>query len=141
MSGSAVYGLVRGVGSVLLTRIAPQPIGSILWWGVLAGQLTWGAALCWRRTALPFATAAMAIGAATSAILTTLAVTGRVFPDLGRGWWVLVGLGFVAGPLCLLVESRLHRAKWLQWGRYMERKNAWDIFTGLHIPDLGDSGA
>lgn len=58
MWGSAVYGFFLGVGALLFIRAAPQPLGSILWWGFLAGQLSWAAALCWRRTGLPFATAA-----------------------------------------------------------------------------------
>jgi hypothetical protein len=141
MWGSAVYGFFLGVGAVLFIWTAPQPVGSILWWGFFAGQLTWGAALCWRRTGLPFATGAMAIAGATSGMLAALAAAGRVFPDLPRAWWPLVGAGLLLGPLLLLIESRLHRAKWIQWKRYMERKSAWEILMGRHIPELRDSGA
>lgn len=141
MRASALYGLVMGIAIVLLTRVVPQPTGSIIVWGFFAGQLTWGALVCWRRTGLPFATAAMTIGAACSAALAVLAAGGHVFPDLPLGWWVPVGLGLVLGPLCLLVESRVHRAKWKRWGDYMEGKNLWDIVTGRHIPPLRDSGA
>ena len=54
MLGSAVYGFFGGIAFVVLTRVAPQPSGSIVWWGFLAGQLTWGAAICWHRTGLPW---------------------------------------------------------------------------------------
>ena len=140
MWGSALYGLFGGIAFALLAQAAPQPAGSIIWWSFLAGQLTWGAAVCWRRTGLPFATAAMAISAVDSALLAVLAGTGHVFPDLPLRWWIPVGVGFLSSPLCLLVESRVHRAKWTRWGQYMERKNAWDIFTGRHIPYLRDGG-
>lgn len=136
MAGSAVYGFLLGTGFVLLARVAPQPGGSLIWGTFLAGQLTWGAIVCWRRTGLPFATASMAIGAAMSACLAVLAATGRVFPDLPLAWWIPVGVGFATGSLCLFVESRVHRDKWRHWAEYMERKNAWDIFTGRHIPRL-----
>jgi hypothetical protein len=63
------------------------------------------------------------------------------FPDLPTASWVLVGAGFLSGPLLFLIESRVHREKWTQWKRYMERKNAWDILTGRHIPELRNSGA
>ena len=142
MSGSALYGAIMGLASTLLALIAPQPAGSIIWWTFLAGQLTWGAAVCWRRTGLPFATAAMAIAAATSAFLAALAATGQVFPDLPLGWWIPVGFGMLSVPLCLLLESRVHRAKWIRWRACnMERKNAWDILTVRHIPHLRDGGA
>jgi hypothetical protein len=139
MWGAAVYGFFLGVGAVLLMKFAPQPYGSIVWWGFFAGQLTWGATLCWRRTRLPFATASMAIGAATSAMLAGLAMAGHVFPDLPRAWRVPVGAGLLSGPPLFLIESRVHRAKWMQWKQYTERKNAWDIFKGRHIPELRDS--
>lgn len=73
MSAAAVYGFFLGISWVLFFRVAPQPLGSIVWWGFFTGQLIWGAALCWRRTRLPFATAALAIAAATSGLLTILA--------------------------------------------------------------------
>ncbi len=141
MRGSAIYGFCLGVGGVLLAQIAPQPAGSILWWGFFTGQLTWGAALCWLRTGLPFATGAMAIAAATSGLLTALAATGHPYPDLPSGWWIPVGAGLGSAPLLLFVESRIHRTQWTRWGQYMESKSAWDIFAGRHIPDLRDGGA
>jgi hypothetical protein len=141
MLGSAVYGFFLGLGAVLFMQAAPQPIGSIVWWGFFAGQLTWGAMLCWRRTGLPFATGAMAAAAGTSGVLAFLAATGHVFPNLPTVSWVLVGAGFVSAPLFFLIESRVHRAKWMQWKQHMERKNAWDILTGRHIPELRNSGA
>ena len=108
----------------LFIRIAPQPGGSILWWGFFAGQLTWGAAFCWRRTGLPFATGAMAIAGATSAVLAALAAAGHVFADLPLAWWAPVGAGLLSAPLLFLIESRVHRTKWTQWKQYMQRKNA-----------------
>lgn len=141
MWGSVLYGLFLGVGALLFMQVAPQPAGSLLWWGFFAGQLTWGAALCWRRTGLPFATAAMAIAAATAGMLVALAPVGHTFPDLPSTWWAPVAAGLLAAPLLLMVESRVHRAKWKQWKQYMERKNAWDILVGRHIPNLRDSGA
>jgi hypothetical protein len=141
MVASALYGLLIGIAFVLFTQVAPQPTGSIVFWGVVAVQLAWGAVACWRRTGLPFATSAMAIGAAMSACLAVLAATGRIFPDLSRGLWVPVGIGLAIGPLFLLIESRVNRAKWREWAHYMERKNVWDILTARHIPDLRDGGA
>lgn len=141
MWGSILYGFFLGVGALLFIQAAPQPAGSLLWWGFFACQLTWGAALCWRRTGLPFATGAMAIAAATAGTLAALAAAGHTFPDLPRPWWGPVAAGLLAGPLLLMVESRVHHAKWKQWKEYMERKNAWDILLGRHIPNLRDSGA
>jgi hypothetical protein len=141
MWGSAIYGFFLGIGALLFIQAAPQPVGSILWWGFFAGQLTWGAVVCWRRTGLPFATAAMGIAATTSGTLTALAAAGHIFPDLPIRWLVPVGAGFISAPLLLLVESRIHQSKWRRWKEYMEPMNAWEIFTGRHIPHLRDGGA
>lgn len=89
----------------------PEPIGSIAWWGLWAGQSTWGATLCWRRIGPPFATSAMAAAAGTSGVVAVLAAVGHVFPDLPTAWWVIVGAGFLSAPLLCLIESRVHRAK------------------------------
>lgn len=141
MWGAFVYGSFLGIAAVLFVQAAPQPLGSILWWGFFACQLTWVAAVCWRRTALPFATAAMALAATASGTLAALALAGHVFPDLPGAWWAPVGGGLLSGPLLLLIESRVHQEKWMRWKHYMERKSAWDILSGRHIPELPDSSA
>lgn len=136
MVGSAMYGCVLALGFFLATKIAPQPAGSVLWWGVLTIQLGIAARLCWRRTALPFVTAAMTIAAAGCALLATLAAAGMVYPDLPAAWWPLVGAGMVASPTLVLVESRVSRARWDRWRVSMQRCSLWDILRGRHIPNL-----
>lgn len=138
---SAMYGVVIGIGSVVFTRLTRQPIGSIIFWGFVSVQLSWGAVTCWRRTGLPFATAAMAAGAVMSICLGVLAAMGHPFPDLAPVSWVLFCGGAVVGPLFLLIESRVNRDKWQQWARHMEHRNVWDILTWRHIPFLRNSGA
>jgi hypothetical protein len=136
MNGSAVYGLIGGFLFVVMTRVGPQPTGSVVFFTLSAGHLMWGAAICWRRTRLPLATTAMIIGAITFTVFATLAAFGTVFPDFPPGWWPPIVLGMVAGPLCLLAESRLHRRQWTEWRDYMADKSAWDILMARHIPTL-----
>jgi len=139
MLGAKNYGYFLGIACFLLIRVAPQPGGSIVWWSFLAVQLTWGATICWRRTGLPFASAAMGIGAICSALLAVLASAGHVFPDLPIEWWVPVAVLMISSPVCLFVESRVHHAQVLRWRDYMLRKTVWDILTGRHIPRLRDT--
>jgi peptidoglycan/LPS O-acetylase OafA/YrhL len=136
MNGSAVYGLIGGLVFVVMTSMVPQPTGSVVFWSLSAGHFMWGAAICWRRTRLPLATTAMIIGAVMLAAFAVLAGFGRVFPDFPRAWWPPIVLAMVAGPLCLLAESRLHRRQWAEWRDYMADKSAWDIVTARHIPTL-----
>ena len=138
MVGSLMYGCVLGLGFFLATTIAPQPAGSGIWCSVLI-QLGIGARLCWRRTGLPFITAAMAVAAANSALLATLAAAGRIYPEIPVAWWPLVGAGMVASPSLALVESRVNRARWNQWRVSTQRCSLWDILRGRHIPNLRHS--
>src|SRR6266542_6007357 len=85
---SAMYGVVIGIGSVVFTRLMPQPMGSIIYWGFFSVQLSCGAVTCWRRTGLAFASAAMVNGAVMSICLVVLAAMGHLFPDLGPASWV-----------------------------------------------------
>ncbi|BCS33242.1 hypothetical protein TBR22_A24690 [Luteitalea sp. TBR-22] len=136
MIGSLMYGCVIGLGFFLATKVAPQPTGSVIWWSALTIQLGIGARLCWRRTGLPFVTAAMAIAAASCALLATLAAAGMVYPDLPAAWWPLIGASMVASPSLALVESRVNRAKWDRWRVSSQRCSLWDILRGRHIPNL-----
>jgi hypothetical protein len=85
MGASALYGVFIAIAFGLLTRLAPQPIGSIIFWGFVAAQLAWGAVASWRRMGLPFATSAMAIGAAVSAWLACWRRPDESFPNYHRG--------------------------------------------------------
>ena len=138
---SVLYGILIGISSLVFTQVVPQPLGSVILWGFLSAQLSWGALVCWRRTGLAFVTAALALGSAMSAGLLVLATTGRVIQNLLPESWVSLGAGLVMVPLFLLIESQVNRAKWKQWARYMESKNVWDIVTWRHIPHIRNGGA
>lgn len=138
---SGLYGLLLGAVMMVSTRLAPQPIGSVVFWSLICLQLTWLARICWSRTGLPFATAAMINGSVVSASLVVLALMGQSFPTLAPGSWVLFGFGAAVGPLFLYIESRVNQEKWREWARHMEHKTPWHVLTGRHIPDLRKSGA
>jgi hypothetical protein len=140
--GAALYGILIGTAFVALTRLAPQPNGSVVYWAFFTLQLSWGAVTCWRRTGLQCASAAMAVGGVISASLAALAATGRVFPDVPPAAWLLLGSGVVVVPGLLWLESRVNPVKWRRWARYMQQRNSlWDILTGRHIPQLRNGGA
>jgi hypothetical protein len=140
MWGSVIYGVLLGLGFFLLTRLAPQPAGSLAWWLLVAVQLSWAASITWRRTKLPFATGAMLAGAAGATLIFCAILSGHEFHRLPIRWAVPVYGLMVAIPLCLLIESRAHHANWLLWKKHMEHKTALDILLGRHIPDLGHYG-
>ena len=98
----ALYGLLFGVAFLVFTRFVPQPIGAVILWGAIAIQLFLGARVCWRRTGLPFASAAMFHGAVMSLCLVVLALMGQPFPNLAAGSWVFFGGGALVGPVLLL---------------------------------------
>jgi len=94
--------------------------------------------VCWRRTGLPFATAAGIAGAVTALALTVLAMMGHPYPDLRAETWVLFGSGALLAPLFLLIESRVNQEKWRAWSRYMSEATVWDVLLSRHIPLLRD---
>jgi hypothetical protein len=138
MAGSASYGFLFGIAFVILARVAPQPAGSIVLWLLVAIHLACGSVVCWRRTALPCATAAIAINSATSSGFAVLAALGQVYPDIAPEYLVLAGLGVLSGAVLFFVESRLNRDKWARWKQHAARQTLWDILTVRHIPDPND---
>ena len=138
---AGLYGGLIGVASIVFTTVVPQPIGSAILWAFFSLQLSWGAAICWRRTGLPFVTAALITGAIMSTCLVVLASVGHPFPEWPLESWVLFGSGAVLGPLFFFIESRVNRVKCRRWAHHMERQTVWDIVTGRHIPELRDGDA
>lgn len=121
MAASGLYGVVVAAAFWVCVQLAPQPAGSVIYWGLLSLQLTWGALVCWRRTGLPFMTAGLAAGAVTSACLTVIAVMGGLFPNFSAESWVLLGGGLALPPLFFHIESRANRDTWRQVAQHMER--------------------
>ena len=138
---SGLYGVLAATVMFVFTRLAPQPTGVIIFFSILCIQLSWVARICWRRTGLPFATAAMINGSVMAAALVVLALMGEVFPDFAPATWVLFGRWAAIGPVCLLIESRVNQEKWGQWAQHMEHQAPWHIAIGRHIPDRRKSGA
>ena len=141
MIGSAIYGAILGVAFTALRASMPHAVAEGIWWALLGAQLTFGAVVTWRRTALPFASAAMGIGAAGSLVLLSAALNGQELGTVVRTWPISMGILAASGPLCFLIESRAHRAQWLQWKRHMQDATPLDIFLARHIPDLRGEGA
>lgn len=137
---AAQFGLFLGVAFFVLTKLVPQPAGSVILFGLFALQLSWGAVTCWRRTGLPFLTAALVNAAVMSLCLVVLAVIGRSVYDMAPESWVLFGGAAVTIPLLNRIESRVNQQKWNELSRHMEHKNVWDVLTGRHFPELRDRG-
>ena len=138
---AGLYGGLIGIAFFVFTTLLPQPIGAVMLWAFFSVQLSCGAVICWRRTGLPFVSAALITGAIMSTCLGTLAALGHPYPEWPLESWVLFAGGTVLGPLFLFIESRVNRVKWRQWSHHMERQTVWDILTGRHIPELRDGGA
>jgi len=138
---AALSGMLIAGAFVVFVSLAPQPIGSVFFWTITCVRLSWGAVTCWRRTGLAFATAAMVQGALTSVCLAVLAAMGHPFPNLAPDSLVLFAGAVITGPLLLMIESRVNKAKMQQWSAHMEHGSVWDIVSGRDIPRLRDHGA
>lgn len=136
MGSAALYGVTLGVVTFVFTKVAPQPAGAITFWSLSCLQLAWIGLTCFRRTGLPFLTAALINGSVLSAGMVAIAGIGQPYPNLGPATWVLFGCGAATGPLFLVIESRVNRERWRELRRHMEGKTILDILTGRHFPDL-----
>jgi hypothetical protein len=140
MMTGASFGLFIGVSSLVFMKLVPQPAGTIIWFGFWSVQLSWRAVQFWRRTGLPFMTAAMVQGAVVSLCLALLAATGHPFQQMSAESWVLFAGTGVSMLLLNHIESRVHKSKVKQCAEYAEHTTVWDILTGRHIPQLRDGG-
>jgi hypothetical protein len=136
MVGSMIFGGVLGFLGPLAMMAAPQPAGTVIFCGGLAMYMTWGALLIWRRTGLPFVTAAVLLAAIESAIWVAAAIIGYRFPALPTSWAALFYSLIVVGIVLMIAEQRIHADEWELWRRHMEHMGARDLLTGRHIPDL-----
>lgn len=137
----ANYALFLVFAILVFRELMPQPAGSIILFGLFSVQLSWSAIICWRRTGLPFVTAALVHGAVMSVCLAVLAAMGRPFREMSAESWVLFVGASVTGPLLIHIESRVNKPKMNACREYMmEHKNVWAILTGRHIPQLRDGG-
>jgi hypothetical protein len=117
-----------------------QPGGVTLWFTFNAVQLAWVAEVCWRRTGLPYATAAMLLGSTASAIIAVLAWEGHRSNAIPVASFILLVMVGAAAGLCFLIESHVHRAEWTAWRADQEDKRLWDFLSGRHIPYLRRDG-
>lgn len=125
-----------GITAPFLTTVAPQPGGSILWWGAIAVNLAWAAALTRERTGLFFSSLAMALGSAMAIMAVALFAAGYDLFTFPMPWAAFFWSGTVVVPTTLHVDMLLHPAKWEAWKRHMEGMSVWDMLRFRHIPYL-----
>jgi len=137
----ANYGVFLAFAILVFRILVPQPAGSVILYGLFSVQLSWGAIVWWRRTGLPFMTAALVHGAVMCVCLAVLAAIGRPFQEMSAEAWVLIVGASVTTPLLIHIESRVNKSKVKVCREHMmEHKNVWAILTLRHIPQLRDGG-
>ena len=132
------YGVLLGVA--FAAAFHAGAFATALLCGLIALQLEIGAFVVWLRTALPLAALANLSGAVAMA-------AGAVL--FGRGYDIFSAslpaavfyAGVLLGSLLLFIESRVHRAEWIEWRAHMEPMSLLDVMTGRHIPRLRQRSA
>lgn len=135
MAGAA-YGLLLGVSMAALTAMWPGGAGWAIFFAVAAVQLTAGAVVVWRRTALVVMTGAFAWGAAASAAFAILAAGGVPTDALLRQHPFVVGPVLAVPPMLMFSEKWLHPVHWQRFKAASERVSLLDMLRFRHIPDL-----
>lgn len=138
MKAGMQYGLLLAI--VFAAVFHAGAVATAFLCGVIALQLTVGAVVVWRRTALPFAALANLSGAV--AMVAGAVLFGRGDDIFSASWPAAVFYaGALLGPLLLLIESRVHRAEWVAWREHMEPMSVVDVITGRHVPRLRHGSA
>ena len=141
MDAGAKYALLLLIEMVLFLRVAPQPLGAVIFWSVQAAQLTAYTVVTWRRTHLAISTLGGAAAAVASVFLLALYAAGYSWRNLSKPWLVAV-CGLVAlVPASVIVESRVHRIEWNEWKHHMAGMGLVDLLLLRHIPNLHNRGA
>lgn len=131
------YGLVYGVVvGLAIAVLAPHPAGSLVLWGFLAVISPWNAARVWRRTGLPFVTAAGFLASVSGILMTIASLYGHTLPMLPFAWAVPFFSLSALICICMFTEQWVHPREWELWRASIEDQTAWDFFTGRSIPDL-----
>jgi len=129
------YGLLLSVPLMVLLILMPQPLGTVIAFGLISVQLAAGAVLVWSRTGLKYATASMLTGAAGSALTAYQFATGVGLFALSVA--SAAALALLVGSVVLFsLEERANPDKWQAWRAFMANKSVTDILRGRHIPHL-----
>lgn len=132
----ALFGILGFAAIAGLAKLAPQPMGGVVLWSILAVQQAWMGLVVWRRMALPYATLAQLAGSLASVGLVFAATRGRSFLTL-PGWWAVGVYGLLAASLILTrMESVVHKDAWRAWDQNMRGSSLMDVLLLRHIPDL-----
>ena len=131
----AQYGLLLGIPVTLMMTVGrPGFKAGVL--TLLALHMLLGAVTLWRRTALPYSTAADVLGCLTFLWMArNTLIAGEIVPPTvpslaGALCTILLGTGM------LWLESRVHPEAWAAWRDFMRDKSGWDIAMLRHIPNL-----
>jgi hypothetical protein len=136
MAAGALYGLFLAVVTVVLTTVLPAALGWTILWAALSLQLIIGAAVVWRRTALPAMTFAFAWGGAAASVFAVMCARGQLFEDLYSRAPITLTIVVFLGPLVMFSEKWLHRAKWQALKLMSDEATFLDVLAFRHIPDL-----
>ena len=132
------YGVFLASMSIVFKELLPQPAGTVMFFGFFTAQISWFAITIWRRTGLPFMTAAMVIGAVMSLCLAVLAAVRRPYQEMSaESWALMIGAG-VSAMLLVHIESRVNPSKLKQCRQHTGPTRFWDMLTGRNIPRIRD---
>ena len=110
--------------------------GYFVFWGLIFAQNAVGAVLIWRRTGLPYRTAALAIGAAASGLLLALSIGGGQLPLLPLAWIAVLGVLVAVALFCMRAEKRVHPKEWAEIKARTKKTSAWEMILFRHVPVL-----
>jgi hypothetical protein len=136
---SVKYGLFLALLMFVLGTLAPQPLGSIVFWTALSVQAVLGLGITWRRLRLPWFSAGGI--AALFVCLAMIPISARglnlatIGTELPLSVVVAIWSAVMFVPLSIGLEALRDSPEWRAWSARVEHATLWQMITFQHVPD------
>lgn len=139
MSYFSFGSFLAGFAGLLLATLAPQPMGSIVFFGLAMVHFGIGSRVARRRADMRYLSAGFAVVAGVSAIVVGGELAGYSLRSLSLMWSALTVLVLCAGTWLIHLERKTNPLRWARWSTHWEHAGIVNRLTFRQAPDLRDS--
>jgi hypothetical protein len=140
MTAGVKFGLCFGIVMAALTRWAPQPAGSVVFWTIMGAQSVLSLWIVWRRLRLPWFTIGGVAALLTSLAMIPISARGlnlaTIATELPLGLVAAVWSALLFVPLSVGLEALRDSPEWRAWAARTKGATLWEMITFRHVPNV-----